>query len=264
MDCPGFQVSQYGLFDSRVKFPTAGPARTRPRPVREYELEFYTADYGMAYIDGEAHPMRSGTFLCAKPGQTRCSDLPFRCSAIHLTTHDPDLDRLLRALPDHAHTPDPNRVNELFHTLLRLDPDAPAAPLELAACVARLLALVARGRPHPDSDPHTRLLDQARDYIRAHLDQPLSLASVAARVNLSPSHFHRLFTLHFGCTPGRYINACRVDEAKVRLLREDVSLPAVAARCGFASQSYFCSCFKAATGLSPLAYRKQMLGRMEL
>lgn len=263
MDCPAFQVSEFGLFDSRVKFPQPSQTLTSPRPVTEFELEFYTADYGSTYIDGRPYPIRRGTFLCAKPGQMRHSSLPFRCYYVHMSTGDGALDALLRQLPDFGVLPQPGPVVDLFRELLVLDPDLPTAPLTLQSGVARLLLLLSTSQAPPQASAQTELLLRAEQYIQTNLADPLTLEQVAGAVNLSPFHFHRIFTDFYGCTPGQYITNCRVAQAKLQLLQEDVSLSAIASRCGFSSQSYFCYRFKQLTGMTPLEYRRETLGRME-
>lgn len=263
MHCPAFQVSEFGLFDSRIKFPQPNRTLTAPRPVTEYELEFYTADYGSTYIDSRPYPIRRGTFLCAKPGQMRHSSLPFRCYYVHMSTDDPQLEVLLRGLPDFGVLPQLTQVSELFGQLLVLDLSQPAAPLTLQSCVGQLLCLLSSGKTVPQPTAQTELLLRAEQFIQTHLAEPLTLEQVAGAVNLSPFHFHRIFTDFYGCTPGRYIIGCRVAQAKLQLLQEDFSLARIASDCGFSSQSYFCYRFKQLTGQTPLEYRKETLGKME-
>ena len=261
MDCPGFCVSEFGLFDSRIKFPQL--TMSSPRPVTEFELEFYSADYGSTFIFDAAYPMLHGTFLCAKPGQVRHSSLPFRCYYIHMTTRDPQLERLLRALPDWGSLPDMTRVTDLFQKLLVLDTAHPTAVLTLQSCICRLLELLSGVQSLPQTGSQTELLLKAEHYIQTHLSEPLILQNIDAAVNLSPFYFHRIFTDFFGCTPGQYIANCRIANAKLQLLQEDFSLPRIVSECGFSSQSYFCYCFKRSTGKTPLEYRRETLSRME-
>ena len=94
MNCPSFFISEFGLFDSRVKFPHV--TQTKDRPVTEYELEFFPTDYsGKSWINDVEFPMHRGCFLCAKPGQRRHSALHYRCYYFHLSTDAPELDALL-------------------------------------------------------------------------------------------------------------------------------------------------------------------------
>lgn len=263
MNCPSFQVSEYGLFDSKVKFPHL--AQTKERPVCEYELEFFPTNYsGKAYINGTEYLMQHGSFLCAKPGQVRHSTLPYRCYYIHMSTDDPMLEQLLRRIPDAGILSRMADVTAVFQELLVLDPNDPTSPLSLQSGVCRLIRLlVQEGQSAPHTGPHLQIILRAEHYIQTHLSEPLTLENVAACVNLSPFYFHRLFTDFFGRTPAQYILSCRIAAAKLELLKETCSLSKLTADCGFSSQSYFCYKFKQATGKTPLEYRKEMLSQLD-
>jgi len=265
MNCPSFHVSEYGLFDSKVKFPHL--TQTSDRPVTEYELEFFPTDYsGKAYINGAEHPMLHGCFLCAKPGQIRHSALHYRCYYVHMSTCDPELDGLLRQIPDSGFLPHPEDVTAIFQELLVLDPSSdPTAHLALESGVCRLIRLMIQsGQTTSQTGAHAQIILRSEHYIQTHLADPLTLEDVAASVNLSPFYFHRLFTDFFGRTPAQYILSCRIANAKLALLKENCSLAAVAADCGFSSQSYFCYKFRKITGMTPLEYRAKQLGKLKL
>lgn len=101
--------------------------------------------------------------------------------------------------------------------------------------------------------PHQRR--HLTDYIEAHLDQPLALADLAQRCNLSEYHFARMFRESFGLPPHQYLLARRLELA-CRLLRQgDLPLGQVALLCGFASASHFSNRFRQALGATPGAYR---------
>ena len=95
-------------------------------------------------------------------------------------------------------------------------------------------AMPARSRGSLGKDQLRRL----RDYVAAHLDEPIgveALADIAAR---SPFHFTRVFTRSVGMTPHRYVVHLRLQRA-IELVREGRSgLAEIAARTGFADQSH--------------------------
>jgi len=95
-------------------------------------------------------------------------------------------------------------------------------------------AMPARSRGSLGKDQLRRL----RDYVVAHLDEPIgveALADIAAR---SPFHFTRVFTRSVGMTPHRYVVHLRLQHA-IDLVREGRSgLAEIAARTGFADQSH--------------------------
>jgi AraC family transcriptional regulator len=95
-------------------------------------------------------------------------------------------------------------------------------------------------------------LQQAIDYIQAHLAEDLSLDDIAAQVGMSRYYFCHLFKRSTGMSPYQYVIKCRIDRAKELLLfRQDCSIADVAFQVGFASQSQFTKHFKKWVGTTP-------------
>lgn len=270
LHCPHSFVEEYGVFDSHVKFPKM--TTTAPRQVESYELEFYAADTtGKTWLNGRWYPLLRGTFVCAKPGCTRRSILPFRCYYIHLQTTDPALTVLLDKLPDIFSLPHKREATALWTQMLALEPeDRPEDRLLLHSCILQVIHLICRHwQTARDVTAERVFLHQKKllfieQHIREHLSEDLKLEGLAALCNLSPTYFHSIFTEFFHKTPAQYILDCRITAAKTGLLTGDYSLTELAADCGFSSQSYFCYKFRQVTGQTPLQYRRENLGRMEL
>lgn len=263
MQGPSFEVSEFGVFDSSIKFPHT--KETSQRAVDGYELEFYTADCpGQAYIDGQWYRLKQGSFICAKPGSVRKSILPFKCYYMHITTQDSGLCQLLDRIPICGPLFSIQEVVGLFGEMLTADP---ADRLLLTSCTCRIMRLLSQ---HSDpgaadrSSAHQRSLLAVEQHIRQNLSGELNLASLAALCNLSPTYFHSIFTAYFHKTPAQHILDCRIAAAKTGLLTGDYSLSELAADCGFSSQSYFCYKFKQITGQTPLQYRKEQLGKLKI
>jgi len=97
------------------------------------------------------------------------------------------------------------------------------------------------------------------DYIEAHFDQPILISDMAAVANLSPYHFARLFKQAFGESPRQYILTRRVRRAKHMIRSEDrLGFSAIAADCGFASQSHMTTTFRQVIGCTPGEYRRSV------
>jgi AraC family transcriptional regulator len=94
-------------------------------------------------------------------------------------------------------------------------------------------------------------INRAMDFIQEHLDQPLSLESIAQAACFSPYHFHRIFYALTDETVHDFVWRRRA-EAAVSLLRKQPSLPIteVALRCGYSSPSNFAKALKKQFGLS--------------
>lgn len=263
MQCSSFTVTEFGAFDSNIKFPHI--KKTNDRAVEGYELEFYTAACpGQAYIDGQWYTLSANTFICSKPGMVRKSILPFKCYYIHIQTQDRELCQLLDKLPAYGPLYSTQEVIGLFGEMLTADP---SDRLLLISCVCRIIRLLSQYRKVDTTDracAHQRTLLAVERHIREHLSEELNLASLAQLCNLSPTYFHSLFTAYFRKTPAQYILDCRITAAKKGLLTGDYSLTELAADCGFSSQSYFCYKFRQVTGQTPLQYRNEQLGKLKI
>jgi len=99
----------------------------------------------------------------------------------------------------------------------------------------------------------------AAAYIEEHLAEPISLATLARLVRLSPYYFCRAFKQSFGMPPHRYHNARRIEHAKSLLARPVASVTNVGFTVGFGETSSFTVAFRKTTGLTPTAYRRSLM-----
>jgi len=108
-----------------------------------------------------------------------------------------------------------------------------------------------------------RKIEQSIAYMMRHLDEPLQVATLAARVNISPSHFFALFKRQIGCAPIDYFIRLRMQHA-CRLLDETVlSVKEVAATLGYEDPFYFSRIFKSVNSVAPSEYRLLRNGAKE-
>jgi AraC family transcriptional regulator len=94
-------------------------------------------------------------------------------------------------------------------------------------------------------------LENAIDYIHAHLDGNLSMVQIAESVNSSPTHFASLFKRATGISLHQYVIKQRVERAKLLLETTDLPITNIAAQVGFSSQSHLTQHCKILTGMTP-------------
>jgi AraC family transcriptional regulator len=96
----------------------------------------------------------------------------------------------------------------------------------------------------------------AINFMLTNLQSDITVAQLARRACLHPDYFSRLFHDNTGERPLAYLQARRVERA--RLLLTTTNLPAyeVARQSGFESSSYFARVFKNLTGLTARAYKR--------
>lgn len=101
-------------------------------------------------------------------------------------------------------------------------------------------------------------LSNAIKYIKLNIRESLSLAETARHINISPSYLSEIFSTYLHTSFSDFVLSERISYAQKLITKTNLNMTEIAAECGFSSNSYFCDCFKKATGMSPLQYRKKM------
>ncbi|VFU10280.1 Transcriptional regulator, AraC family [Methylocella tundrae] len=92
-------------------------------------------------------------------------------------------------------------------------------------------------------------------YIRERLVSDISVTELARLMQMSASHFARIFKASFGMTPYQFVMRERVAGAKDLFTSTTLSGSQVAAEIGFSSQSHFAKVFRQFTGVTPKQYK---------
>ena len=249
-----------GYFSSDVLGGRKGSV-TPTRQVREYEIELFTDDYEWGMLNGETVPYRRSRLMIFRPGDRRCSKLPFSCYFLHL---------------DPARTPVTDELDRLPR-VIELKSAEPYLPYfrDAAACfpqaesdysfrlLSRVFGLLAEVESELSRSSREELVPGEADavavakvYFTENLHKPLRLADAAELVHLSPNYFHTLFTKTCGVTPLQYLANARMARARTLLLTTAKPVSEIAAACGFSTYNYFCTHFKKHFGMTPVNYRR--------
>jgi transcriptional regulator GlxA family with amidase domain len=93
------------------------------------------------------------------------------------------------------------------------------------------------------------------DWALAHLAEPLTIETLAARAHQSRRTFIRAFRAGTGTTPAAWVRARRLDEARRLLETGTLPIEHIARDCGFGSAVTFRQLFLAEFGTTPSRYR---------
>jgi len=93
-------------------------------------------------------------------------------------------------------------------------------------------------------------------YIREHACDPCAVGDVLRHVPVARRWLERQFVQKLGRTPHDEIMRVRMEAARRLLLQINLSIPDVAARCGFSAVSNFGRAFAQAYAATPGAYRR--------
>jgi AraC family transcriptional regulator len=106
-------------------------------------------------------------------------------------------------------------------------------------------------------DSHAeRSIQLAIDHIYQNLGEDITVDDMARSAMFSKFHFTRLFQRITGVSPGRFLSAVRLQEAKRLLLSTSMSVAEISHQVGYSSVGTFSSRFKSCVGLSPTSYRE--------
>ncbi len=86
--------------------------------------------------------------------------------------------------------------------------------------------------------------------------EPLSLSDIAKSAILSRFHFCRVFTEATGVSPGRYLSAVRIYQAKRLLVSTSLSVTDISLAIGYNSLGSFTNRFTESVGASPTRFRR--------
>ena len=98
-------------------------------------------------------------------------------------------------------------------------------------------------------------------YIHRHSSETISLAEMAALINLSESAFCKFFKRTTGRTFSDYLTDIRIGHACHLLSESDDTISAIAWRSGFDSLTYFNRVFLRKKGVRPRDYRRRAIRR---
>ncbi len=178
-----------------------------------------------------------------------------------LAREEPALAELLSSPFSSLVLPDPE---EVLHTLkalvLELDRLHGGQGMLVRLLFAELLLRLARLRREQvtASRQHAHhYIRRATEYLHQNYDRGIRVEEIAAAVNLHPGYLHRLFKQHTGRTLTEYLNALRMDKAKMLLSGSAVPIADIADYVGVGSRQYFHQLFRKYAGCTPTEYRER-------
>ena len=101
-------------------------------------------------------------------------------------------------------------------------------------------------------------ITKAKEFIREHHTEDLSLGQVAQHVHTSVFYFCKLFRKVTGTTFTEFLSRTRVEKAKNLLLNPNLRISEIAYEVGFQSLTHFNRVFRKVVGESPTGYRLRL------
>lgn len=125
------------------------------------------------------------------------------------------------------------------------------------------IAAAARERRSPKTPQETRarekrrkaMVQEAKDFIRDNMDRHITLADIAAHLEISACHLSHIFSRESGFTLSSYLTQVRMQKAAELLGDPAAQVAEVAYAVGYEDANYFSKAFRRHFGYSPSRYR---------
>ena len=101
-----------GIFNSQIS--KRGKEVTKNRKPEMFEFELPIEDGGISYINSEQTNISPNVIICAKPGQTRHTKLPYKCYYVHIILKSGTLYNTLMTVAEFVETENNQRYKEIF------------------------------------------------------------------------------------------------------------------------------------------------------
>lgn len=154
---------------------------------------------------------------------------------------------------------DPDRVKKLiFRIFGNISSDQKPSEFEMSLDIYKLFGELSNPLhiSSKNQASYEESVQEAKKYISEHLNEALTVKSIASVIHMSQSHFSRVFKQKTGFSPYDYVLIARLNRAKDFLQKTDLSVTQIAYEVGFNSESNFIFFFSTNTGLSPSKFRK--------
>lgn len=135
------------------------------------------------------------------------------------------------------------QVHEILETLDQRDEEEKARPFLRPDFV-------------PDYHGPGEAMESIRAYMEKNYEEPITLADLAERFHYSREYISREFKKQYGVGIIRFLNALRLERARI-LLERGASVKRACEESGFSDDSYFARLFREKYGLSPKKYQGQ-------
>lgn len=152
---------------------------------------------------------------------------------------------------------------EMLRKELTLQPRASGAFVHgiaqsLAAHLVRTYRDENDPRPHRSTALPAYPLHRVLSMMEGALQEGVSIGALATAVDLSESHFSRMFKGSTGFSPSRYFIRLRISKAQELLRETKMPIIEIGLEVGYTSPSHFAHVFRKETGWSPHEYRERM------
>ncbi len=250
-----------GLPQLRFAHVFGSPAYHNTLPVIEHCIEISCTSQGSQQCtqNGLTLQTNAGDILCNlylsplhiaadryHEHRTVCFSVPFR--SVPETTQNALCLPLLAAESTRA-----RRCRQLIDEIILCHTAQPDSGTKCTGLFLQLLAEITELNRHPDqtqADGSYRHVRKAKEYIFAHLNEPIRQQEVAAQLGITPEHLCAVFRRHEGIAMMTFVNRIKLERIHTLIHREKLPLYRAAELFGYSDPNYVSRLYRRLFGIS--------------
>lgn len=242
------------------------------RHERLHQLLLVQTGGGVAQLDGSTEVLSSGSLVNVPPGHVHAFRFMPGTQGWVTTLADELLDEIFVRVGNVRQMlgrvgviqADEGKMEVVSQIWREYCGHSVARALVLRGLSSTLLGWVARalatGEPDTRLAPVSITVQRLRSLIEAHFLEHWQVADYARALSVSPTHLSRLAKSATGSSALGMIEARLLREARRYLAFTDLSISTIAYALGYSDPAYFSRTFTRDTGVSPKAFRRQLMG----
>jgi AraC family transcriptional regulator len=234
-------------------------------PIAQHRIIMHASPstWSICRMTGTRHLRRQGDIDLVPAGEEGGYDATTACSALEIRLAPLTVERVAHEMGRGSgrsglETRHMLRNDSIAHLAQALDSEMSPGSL-YAGSIGLALAsqLVSLSKPVTPSRSglSPAQLQRLFDFVEAHIDQPLTVATLAREAGASGSHLRQWFKQSTGMTVHRYVLRRRIERARLLLVEGRLSLGEVALAAGFSHQSHMARWMRRELGYTPSTLR---------
>ena len=148
-----------------------------------------------------------------------------------------------------------NQLKSAFFNTRVVSQKEHEAMVKLLQIFAQHLSMISNQIVTQNENSEPPVITRAKEFIKQHQSEDISLGQVAKAVNTSTFYFCKMFKKVTGLNFTDYVSRVRIENAKNLLLNPNLRVSEIAYEVGFQSLTNFNRVFRNITGESPTSYR---------
>ncbi len=177
---------------------------------------------------------------------------------------EPQFRRTLKLLSSWGMKPDQTVLRRAYFDTRVVSRGQHSAAVKLLTIFAEHLEIVSNQIVIQRDKAEPPMITRAKDFIREHHAEDLSLPQVAQVAHVNHFHFCRLFKRATGLTFTNFLSRVRIERSKNLLINPQLRVSEIAYEVGFQSLTHFNRVFQRILGQSPTEYRLKVQNRRDL